>query len=161
MESRSIGAENKITWVVVILAVFGLVYVGYNALFGDVKNSTPVSVGAKTFYAKLARTDLEREKGLSGTDKLAENEAMLFVFDRESTWKIWMKDMKYPIDIVWINDEKKVVHAVRSARPESYPDRYFMPSQDALYVLELPDGSVNKYGISTGKKVNFDIQEGI
>jgi len=156
MESRSSGAENKITWVIVIMAVFGLVYVGYSAVFGDVKNSTAVSVGPKTFYAKLAQTDAEREKGLSGTEKLAENEGLLMVFDREATWKIWMKDMNYPIDIVWIDDKKKVVHTVRNARPESYPDRYFMPSQNALYVLELPDGSVNKYGIAVGKQVNFD-----
>jgi uncharacterized protein len=161
MESRSFGAENKITWIIVILAVFGLIYVGYTALFGDVKNSTPVSVGAKTFYAKLATTDLEREKGLSGTDKLAENEAMLFVFDREATWKIWMKDMKYPIDIVWINSKKEVVHTVRGAEPDSYPSRYFIPPRNASYVLEIPEGSVNKYGINVGKKVNFDTNEGI
>lgn len=158
MESRARNAEGKITWIIVALAVFGLVYVGYQALFVDFKDSIPVSVGSKTFYAQVAANDLERKQGLSGTAELAENEGLIMIFNKESDWRIWMKDMNYPIDIVWIDKHKRVVHTVKSAHPNSYPERYYTTPVDAKYVLELPEGSVRKYNIHVGKGANFDFQ---
>ncbi len=64
--------------------------------------------------------------------------------------------MKYPIDIVWLDKDKKVVYIVKNAPPESYPYENFTPKQDARYVLELPAGTVSKKSIAIGKEAMFD-----
>lgn len=151
--------EHKIAWLIVTIAVAGLVFIGYRVLGSDVKDSIPVSVGAKTFYADLAVTDLERKRGLGGTASLDHSAALLMVFDKEDKWRISMKDMNYPIDILWINEEQKVVNIVRGAQPDSYPDKVYVPHKKALYVLELPEGSIKQYSISNGTSIKFDAND--
>jgi Uncharacterized ACR, COG1430 len=60
-----------------------------------------VSIDGYNMTADLALTSEQREKGLSVKDKLKENEAMLFVFEESAKHSFWMKDMKFPIDIIW------------------------------------------------------------
>ena len=67
-----------------------------------------------------------------------------------------MKDMNYPIDIVWLDKDKKIVYIVKNAPPESYPYETFVPKQDARYVLELPAGTVGPKSIVIGKEAAFD-----
>lgn len=91
----------------------------------------------------------EREKGLSGTESLATDRAVLFVFPHESKWGIWMKDMKYPIDIVWLDTEKRVIHLEKNVQPSSYP-KVFEPTTPARYVIELAHGTIERTGITRG-----------
>jgi Uncharacterized ACR, COG1430 len=60
-----------------------------------------VSIDGYNMTADLALTSEQREKSLSVKDKLKENEAMLFVFEESAKHSFWMKDMKFPIDIIW------------------------------------------------------------
>ena len=117
----------------------------------------------KTPYLKLnndkisliiADTEEERDKGLGDRESMPDNTAMLFVFDVSDTYAFWMKDMKFPIDIVWLDENRRVVHIVESAMPESYPEN-FIPPQKSLYVIELNAGLVSKYGIKVGNILNF------
>lgn len=156
MDNPTNRIEHKITWLIVALAVIGLVTIGYQVVKSDLKDSIPVIIGTKTFHADLAVTDYERQKGLGGTDSLGHSEALLMVFEYENKWKIWMKDVDYPIDIIWINNNKQVVDSVRSASPDSYPKAY-VPRRQARYVLELPEGSINQYGVNLGTSINFDV----
>ena len=102
----------------------------------------------------IADTEEERDKGLGDRESMPDNTAMLFVFDVSDTYAFWMKDMKFPIDIVWLDENKRVVHIVESAMPESYPEN-FIPPQKSLYVIELNAGLVSKYGIKVGNILNF------
>ena len=77
---------------------------------------------------------------------------MLFVFDTDDTWGIWMKDMQFAIDIVWINAEGVVVSVKAAASPSSYPEAFY-PSAPARYVLEVPAGYAAAQGIAEGVKV--------
>lgn len=159
MDNPTSRIEHKITWIVVCLAVIGLVVLGYRVVSGDMKDRLPVSIGAKTFYADVARTDIERQQGLGGTTELPESEALLMVFDSDDKWSIGMKDMNYSIDIVWISKDKRVVDSVQHARPDSYPDQRYVPRHEARYVLELADGAIQQYAIRRGSKVKFNIGE--
>lgn len=102
----------------------------------------------------IADTEEKREKGLGDTESMPDSTAMLFVFDEPDTYAFWMKDMKFPIDIVWLNENKEVVHIVESAMPESYPEN-FVPPQKSQYVFELNAGLVSKYGIKVGNILDF------
>ena len=77
-------------------------------------------------------------------------------FPHDDTWGIWMKDMKVPIDIIWLNQHKRVVYIVKNASPELSTTMTFNPKEPARYVLELPAGSVDKAAIKSGNFASFD-----
>lgn len=102
----------------------------------------------------IADTEEEREKGLGGRESMPYDTAMLFIFDTPDTYGFWMKDMKFPLDIVWLNEDKEVIYIKENAQPESYPEG-FIPPDKSLYVIELNAGLVSKYGIKVGNILNF------
>jgi uncharacterized membrane protein (UPF0127 family) len=112
-------------------------------------------LGAGTFSARLLDSQSERTKGLSGTKSLPADQALIFVFENSGIWKIWMKDMNYSIDIVWLDESKKVVDIVEGASPESYP-KEFVPRQKARYVIEFADGTIKEKGIAIGQRADFE-----
>lgn len=117
------------------------------SLFADVRKE--ISIGESTFQVTVADDRKEREKGLSGTEQLLPEEGKLFIFDYEYTHGFWMKDMSYAIDIVWFNKEYELVHVAENVQPESYPE-VFSPTTDALYVVELLAGTVEKHNLQEG-----------
>jgi uncharacterized membrane protein (UPF0127 family) len=97
----------------------------------------------------VADTAALRERGLSGRKGLAENEAMLFVFDNIGRPGFWMQDMLFSIDMLWLDSTKRVVYIVPNIGPETYP-KVFKPPTDAQYVLEVSAGNAAKIGIQVG-----------
>lgn len=97
----------------------------------------------------VAATPDIREKGLSGHAPLAVNEGMLFLFDDVRTKQFWMKDMLFPIDIIWISPEWRVNGWTTHVLPESYPNFFFSP-RNTQFVLEVPEGTVERLKLSTG-----------
>lgn len=109
--------------------------------------SIDIEIGGTTIHAELAVTSLERIRGLSGKTSLEQNEGLLFVFPHDSAHGIWMKDMHFPIDVVWLDSDFVVVDLEENARPESFPDEVYRPERDARYVLEVPTGTIRASGI--------------
>lgn len=145
-----------LSWGLVVL-VLGLVgTAAYYVLEPQLRPHVTLRLGDGVFLAKVAKTPEAREKGLSGTPSLRENEGMLFVHDSDGKWGIWMKDMNYPIDIIWLDKDKKVVYIVKNAPPESYPFESFTPKQEARYVVEVAAGTVGRKAISIGTQAEFD-----
>src|SRR3989344_45500 len=105
----------------------------------NIKNIKEVRVAGQSIKVELVLTEREHERGLSGRSELKENEGMLFVFDYPGVYSFWMKDMNFPIDIIWFAEDLKVVYIKKDARPESYPETY-KPFKDAKYVLEVVSG---------------------
>ncbi|OGI72922.1 hypothetical protein A3D42_01605 [Candidatus Nomurabacteria bacterium RIFCSPHIGHO2_02_FULL_41_18] len=137
---------------VVVLSSVGL-FLNKN---GEVKiiPETYVGVAGQNIKVELARTPEVQARGLSGRESLKENEGMLFVFDNLGRHGFWMKDMNFPIDIIWISEDKKVVYIKKDAKPHSYPE-IFAPDEDALYALEVVFGFSDKYGLKEGDSVEF------
>jgi len=103
---------------------------------------------------ELAQTPRERERGLSQREKLAENQGMLFVFDKPDLHSFWTKEMEFPIDIIWIGENRNIVDIARNATPESFPQT-FLPKSPALYVLEVNADWTTKNNIMIGASVSF------
>jgi len=102
---------------------------------------------------ELAETSEARARGLSGRSSLGANEGMLFLFPDRDRHGIWMKDMRFAIDIVWLDGET-VVHVVENAPPNDSPARpVYRPLTPANRVLELPAGSAEVHDISQGKQI--------
>lgn len=118
------------------------------------KRKTPITLGDQVVYARVADTDDSRRKGLSGTAPLGEREAMLFVFETPGRWGMWMREMNYNLDIVWLDSNKQVVSMVQDVSPDTYP-KVFLPDKDALYVVELPAGYIKDHNVGLGQVAGF------
>jgi uncharacterized protein len=122
---------------------------------GAALQSKPVlSVGGHQFYVDLADTDEERRQGLSGRESLSETDAMLFVFDADGRYSFWMKDMLIPIDMIWLDSGKRIVHIERNVPAESYPQTYG-PSSPTRYVLEVQAGMADKLKLKANDKAEW------
>lgn len=99
-------------------------------------------------FVSVAETLVEKKRGLSDKGELKENEGMLFIFDEPDKHGFWMKDMKFSIDIVWIQDNQ-IVFIEKNVSPDTYPTMFY-PSKPANLVLELPGGFCDAHSISVG-----------
>jgi uncharacterized membrane protein (UPF0127 family) len=84
------------------------------------------------------------------------NQAMLFAFKQPGQYAFWMKDMKFPIDMVWIGADSKVVGYYNNISPSTYPDKFENEtSRPAKYVLEIKALRAKELGIKLGTPVSF------
>ncbi|AKM80402.1 TPA: DUF192 domain-containing protein [Candidatus Saccharibacteria bacterium] len=153
-------SNNGLWWFVVIAVVGAMAWAGIRVLIDQQQASAekiPVQIGRGTYQVQILSTPENRDKGLSGTEKLDKTEGRLFVFPESDKWSIWMKDMKFPIDIVWLDSEKRVVHLVKDAQPDSYPETRFTPKKVARFVLEFPAGSIERSNIQLSSKATFEV----
>lgn len=148
--------KNAWAWVLMVIALLLVGAAAAYILWPKLQVHTTVHIGDAVFTTRVAKTADQREKGLAGTGELRQDQAMLLVYESDGKWPIWMKDMKYPIDIVWLDSEKKIVYIVKNAPPESYPYDQFVPKHEARYVLELPAGTVTQKSIKAGAEAVFD-----
>jgi uncharacterized membrane protein (UPF0127 family) len=118
-----------------------------------------VTVNGVELVADVAANDTQRTKGLAVKNHLNENESMLFVFSSARNQAFWMKDMKFPIDIIWMDPNKTVVHVEHSLEPcptTGYCQTY-SPGTDSLYVLETVEGFAVRHSVIEGTKMQFDL----
>ncbi|MEK7462211.1 MAG: DUF192 domain-containing protein [Patescibacteria group bacterium] len=112
----------------------------------------PVVIGSTTVQASVADSIPERIKGLSDTPYLPEGVVKLFAFGAEGEHGIWMKDMNYSIDIIWVAKSGIIVHLEENVAPETYPQSFSSP-KPAWYVVEATAGFVAANGIALGDQV--------
>ncbi len=115
-------------------------------------NVVPLTIGNVPVFASVADDIASRIKGLSDTPFLPDNVVKLFVFGADGNHSIWMKDMNYAIDILWITKEGKIVHIENSVSPDTYPESFSSPTL-AWYVVEANAGFVVANGIKLGDEV--------
>lgn len=108
----------------------------------------------KSINVILADTEEKRILGLSGRDSLAEDSVMLFIFSQSDFHGIWMKEMKFPIDIFWLDENFVVIDEKISVVPETYP-KIFYPKVKARYVLEGNADFAKNMGIEIGSILKF------
>ena len=119
-----------------------------------------VAVGEATFPVELATTVEEQIQGLSGRLNLAPGRGMLFVYERQGRFNFWMKDMHFPLDIVWIGADCTVVDITRNAPPPAPGQSTgrlprYSPEAPAQYVLEINAGETDSLSIVPGDPVEF------
>ncbi len=139
-----------------ILTVLLFVFVPPPAPVSPPAYATPISIGrasgAVSLSVEVADTAEERERGLSGRESLEENQGMLFVFEKPDAYRFWMKGMRFPIDILWLNENKKIVGVEADIATSTYPE-VFIPKEEILYALEVPAGFVRTHAVLIGEVV--------
>jgi len=106
------------------------------------------------FQVEIADTSAKREMGLQYRRELADDKGMIFLFPAESIQSFWMKNTPIPLDMIFINQERKIAGIVEQTLPFSLdPRSVSSPSQ---YVLEINGGLSKKYGLKAGDAVRFE-----
>ena|SRR5438045_3594571 len=111
-----------------------------------------MSLGGKAFTIEVADTESTREYGLMRRDSMPDTHGMIFVFPEEKERGFWMKDTRFPLDIVYLTAGGKVV-SVKQMKPY---DRTTVPSDGpAMYAIELNKGTAEKLGIKAGATIEL------
>jgi uncharacterized protein len=110
--------------------------------------------------AELAKTVEERARGLMFRPSLDKNRGMLFTFAEPQQWSFWMKNTRIPLDIIWMDGHKKIVHIERRVPTCSRTDDgcpQYQPNENALYVLELAAGTADALKLERGATLQFQL----
>ena len=108
------------------------------------------------YSVEIARTPETRERGLMERDGLKPGTGMLFIFEAPGRYGFWMKNMKFPIDILWIDRLGNVVYISENTPACSlYPCPVYIPPDLVKYVLEIPAGDASLNQISLSDKAVF------
>lgn len=120
--------------------------------FNEIKNEEILeraTLDSTEILIEKVQTDKERALGLSGRQSIGRADGMLFFFDSEGQHRIWMKDMFFSIDIIWIDSSGKVVFIEERISPETFP-KVFKSDKPAKFILEVEAGMAEREGWGVG-----------
>ncbi len=132
--------------------LFGAWIIVYGINKSDVATAT---VNRQVIQIEVVQTPKEKEKGLSGRESLPSGEGLLFIYDESGQQQFWMKDMNFPIDIIWIATDYRVIDITKNLTPDTYPQR-FTSNKPAQYVLEVNAGYSDELDIRIGDEFEFN-----
>ncbi len=122
---------------------------------GNVKSLKNVCAKDFCIQAEVVRTDKARQKGLMFRKSMPQDQGMLFIFEKEGLLSFWMKNMRFPLDIIWIGWDKKIVDIYEYALPCKDVCKTITPQANAQFVWEVNAGFVKQHGIRIGDSLNF------
>jgi uncharacterized membrane protein (UPF0127 family) len=121
---------------------------------GPYRKDGVVDINGTQINVETAAGSKELTTGLSGRPCIEPSWGMLFDFGREGQYKIWMKDMKFPIDVAWIDSSHKVVAMEIDFKPSTYPEQRANQSP-ARYVLEIGANRSKELNMNLGTPIHF------
>ena len=112
----------------------------------------------KVLQAEVMVTDEDRAMGLMFRPSLPLDRGMIFTFETPDFHGIWMKNCRFPIDILWLDEAKKIVHVAESVPPcKGDPCPVYNPMRRASYVIELNAGQARREQAVVGATVRFTL----
>lgn len=121
------------------------------------KKTPQIAINNHVFNLEIAKTDKEREIGLSKYKNIPQNFGMLFPFEKPDYYSFWMKNMKFPIDIIFIRNNKIVTIFKNASPPKS--NNEFLPiyrtQKLSDTVLEINAGLSDKYNFQENGSINI------
>jgi uncharacterized membrane protein (UPF0127 family) len=140
----------------VVVAFAIILYTKFGA-----KNTSflPVKIGNKVVSAEIADTMTKQMRGLMGRKSLPQNQGMLFVFDEPAVRKFWMFNTSIPLDMIWMDSNKKIIYIEADVQPCPILNcTSYGPNKPAQYVLEVNANYTTKNNISVGDTIAFKVQ---
>lgn len=169
MLNKKTKLGRNITGIALVAIVFAFIISVISLIQFQDGIKTSVSSGAKAngqcdgllvaeqcYALERADTNAKRIKGLSDRDSLANRTGMLFVFDQSMKQCIWMKDMRFNLDIVWLDEARTITRVEQNVSPATYPELFC--AENTKYVIELNSGEAAKLSLNTGNQLNFMLQ---
>src|SRR3989344_4406691 len=114
--------KDKFFLVLGIMIILGSFYLFIQKPAPEYHQFTPlIRIGDQTIAVEIADSEEERNLGLSGRESMPSGSRLLFIFNLSGKYGFWMKDMYFPIDIVWIDESWQVIGVERNLDPDTYP----------------------------------------
>jgi uncharacterized protein len=113
-----------------------------------------VRTGNDRIDVQVADTNAELATGLGGKACISDNQGMLFKLEKPGIYEFWMKDMKFSIDIIWIDSNRKIVHIEKNVTPSSYPQTY-KNNVAAMDILELKANRSSELDLEIGTQLSY------
>ena len=117
-------------------------------------SSAQIIIDNSTWKVEVVDSDASRENGLSNRKVLYPKNGMLFVFDKMAAQTFWMKDMLIPLDMIFFDNNWKIVLIESNLQPDSFP-KIFGGNVISQYVLEVNAGEAISYNLKVGDKAIF------
>jgi uncharacterized membrane protein (UPF0127 family) len=138
-----------------LLALFAVLAVRAPATPQEIPLTLP---SGKVLQAELMIKDEDRMMGLMFRPSLSLDRGLLFVFEDVDFHGIWMKNCRFPIDIVWLDEERRVVHVSESVPPcKADPCPVYQPMKKAAYVVEINAGQARREKATLGSRLEFQL----
>lgn len=155
--------------VILLMLVIGLGLVFFVANKNSKKVEVPfvaqnptlaeLKINGTTLKVEIADSVSKRAKGLAGKESLASDEGMLFIFDNEGSHPFWMKGLKFPLDFIWIKNNKVVEVMSNIPAPKTGQKDEDLPiyqSKEAVdKVLEVNGGTADRLQIKVGDTISL------
>ena len=143
--------KKYIVFALVIASTFIIIINLINSIKKD-SNSKYVSINNHKFNLETVDDELKRSKGLSGRNYLPKDSGMIFIFPTKGIYYFWMKDMRFPLDFIWI-DKERIVDLTENVLPPvsnniNLPT--FSSFQPIDKVMEVNAGSIKLWNIKKG-----------
>ena len=116
-------------------------------------------INGRAFNLEVARDAASRTLGLGGRDALADDSGMLFVFPQEGFHRFWMKDVSFPLDLLYVAGDGTIVDIQRMEPEPGVPDAeltIYEPPVEVLLAIEINGGLARRHGIEAGMAVRFE-----
>jgi len=138
--------DSSLKWIILV----SFLWVPF--VYSQTLPKIPIYLNDKEIWVEIVRTPEERARGLMGRKHLAEDEGMLFIFEKEDYHSFWMKDTLLPLSIAFIDRGGKILK-IADMEPltlDSHP-----PPKPILYALEMRKGWFSANGIGVGEVLRF------
>ena len=160
---KTISKLNIILGVVLLLMAIAFFIVQDNNSRNKTEENKPHNISevcfeSNCFNVEIADTSEKRETGLMNRKYLKPNSGMLFSFEEENKYNFWMKNVLIPLDMIWIDQNRKVVFIKENAEPCKTEDNEcetFVSDKKAKYVLEISGGMSEEIELNIGDEVEF------
>lgn len=141
---------NKLILAIIIFLILIIIFMCF-WLKKQKMETAKICFNEHCFLAEIAKTKAQRAKGLMFRENLAQDRAMLFVFEKPGFYNFWMKNCKIPLDIIWLDENYKVKAIKANNQPCTKGDcPSIQPGISAKYVLEISAGLASQIGLTEG-----------
>jgi uncharacterized membrane protein (UPF0127 family) len=146
--------KNRVLYISATVLILGGLIALFLFLYRNQSEDCAITLENRCIELEVAETPEQHITGLSGRQDMSDYQGMWFVFSEEDTNCMWMKDMNFPLDIVWLDSDKQIVHMESAVAPDSFPENFCSP-EPSRYVIELKAGVAKRSGLEIGQKLNL------
>jgi len=118
-----------------------------------------IQIGSKNYEIYITESRENQTTGLAAFEEIKENQGMIFEFPEEDYHAFWMKNMKFDIDMIFLDQNNQVIQIFENVQKSSYKSdtdfQTYMPKLKSKFVIEIKSGETKKNGLRTGDVIIF------
>lgn len=147
---------------IVMLILLAILLMSFSLFFSSQKETETILItfpSGRQLEGEVANTPEKLLFGLAFRETLPPNGAMLYIFESSGRHTLWTKAFRFPVDIIWLDESRHVVHLAADVPPchQDPCPRYGPPPSDARYVLQTKAGFVREEGVTVGTDLKFTL----